>query len=96
MASEYEFVPFHKRKRGWVVDAHYHPHEGYLVVVLNTAEGRRFTYMHFSIFLFGGRKAEDAPRAEVDREMEKTAELFRKNRGRCIFISTDESPKERS
>jgi hypothetical protein len=51
----------------------------------------RHSYLPKTAFLFGGKPPDQVNSEEVDREMNKTAELFRKARGRSIRVSMDES-----
>jgi hypothetical protein len=78
--------------RGKILEARYYPEEGYIAVHLHMEDGsQRRTYLPKTAFLFGGKPPDQVSPKEVDREMNKTAELFMKARGKVIRVAMDES-----
>ena len=70
-----------------VLEAQYFPSEGYIGLKLKLDDGStRATDLHKSSFTFRGRPWKEVPQEECDREMEKTARLFAKARGRSISL----------
>lgn len=74
------------RVSGEIVDAKYVKPEGCISVYLQTSEGRRVAAIHKSSITFHGKNFESVPESEVDREMETTADLFRKAKGRHVNL----------
>jgi hypothetical protein len=74
--------------KGTIVGALYHPERGMLAVELRLPDGsKRGTWIHKSAYSYGGRSFKDVPLQEVDREMEKLAELYRRAKGRRINLT---------
>lgn len=71
-----------------IINATYDPAKGWIAlqVKLLSDGTTRVTCLHKSSFSFNKRKFSEVSQEEVDREMNKTAELFRKNIGRSIRI----------
>jgi hypothetical protein len=77
--------------KGQIQDAVYHRDQGTIAVQLALPDGtRRAAYMHKSAYTFFGRHFSEVEAHEVDKQMEKTAELFRQARGRRIKLEISE------
>lgn len=73
--------------KGEIITAQYHKDLGQIAVALVTEDGqRRSGVLYASNFLFGGKPPTEVPQEDVDREMEKTAELFRQRRGATVKL----------
>lgn len=69
--------------QGTIHDAEYVKAEGAVVLVIKAYDGTpRPIRLHKSSYTFHGKPHHELPEAEVDREMEKTASMFRKAKGR--------------
>lgn len=76
---------------GVIQDAVYHQDQGAIVVQLGLQDGtRRAAFLHKSAYKFFGKHFSEIPAYEVDRQMEKTAEMFRNAKGRRIKLEIDE------
>lgn len=76
---------------GVIQDAVYYLDQGAIAVQLGLTDGtRRAAYVHKSAVTFFGKPFREVPSDEVDRQMEKTAELFRQARGRRIKLEIGE------
>jgi hypothetical protein len=76
---------------GAIQDAVYHADQGTIAVQLALPDGtRRAAYLHKSVYTFFGKHFSEVPAHEVDKQMEKTAELFRRARGRRIKLEISE------
>jgi hypothetical protein len=70
-----------------IVNATYHQDKGWIALQVRLNDGTtRVTCLHKSSFLFNKRKFSEVSQEEVDREMNKTAELFRKRIGNKIKV----------
>ncbi len=77
--------------KGTIQDAVYHPEQGSIAVQLALPDGtRRAAVLHKSTYTFFGKHFSQIPAHEVDKQMEKTAELFRRARGRRIKLEISE------
>lgn len=78
--------------KGTITNAHYYAEHSCIAVHLDMEDGsKRRAYVYASALLFGGKPADQVPKKDVDREMNKTAELFLKARGKKINVAMDES-----
>jgi hypothetical protein len=83
--------PKKTRIKGIIQDATYHKDQGFIAVQLGLPDGtRRAAYIHKSAYSFHGNPWTEVPSEYVDKEMEKTAELFRRARGRRIKLEIGE------
>ena len=70
--------------RGKILNARYFPDEGYIAIQLVMQDGsKRATYLHKSSVVYRGKKL---PPEELEKEMMRTAEMFRQARGRTIKV----------
>ena len=74
------------RVSGKIFDAKYNKLEGCVTVFLETPKGHRVAAIHKSSVKFHGKDPESISEGEVDHEMEVTADLFRKAKGRNVNI----------
>ena len=74
------------RVSGKIFDAKYNKLEGCVTVFLTTPQGNRVAAIHKSSVKFHGRNFESISEGELDREMEATADLFRKAKGRNVNL----------
>lgn len=66
-----------------IKDAAYNEIEGHILVLVAMPDNSsRAISLHKSEFTFHGKSADSLPASEVNKEMEKTAALFRKAKGR--------------
>jgi hypothetical protein len=81
-----------EKAKAEIVDAKYHKELGYIAVLLKMPDGsKKSTILHKSSFSYGKRPFESVPSSEVDREMEKTAALFRSKKGKRINLELFEN-----
>lgn len=79
-----------------VQEATYHKEEGCIAVQVELPDGTsRAVFMHKGNVTFHGKKHTEVSEAEVDRQMRKTADLFRLARGRSIKVQLYESHLKR-
>src|SRR5260370_13963506 len=77
---------------GKIVSAKYHADLGQIAVLVKMPDGsNRSTVIHKSTVTFAGRRHDDIPIEDVHHEMQKTADLFRKSKGRSIKIELYEN-----
>ena len=75
------------RARATIVDATYHQELGQIALLVSLPDGsRRGVVLSKSSFLFRNKDYRSVPVEESDREMAKTAELFRRRRGTTINL----------
>lgn len=68
-----------------IVAAQYHPDLGLVAVLVRTPDGKaRSMVIRKEILKFHGRDHSSLAKEEVDSEMEKMAEGFRRNKGKRI------------
>lgn len=80
---------------GVISDARYHASEQTLAVSVRLSDGTsRGAFMPKDLFTFHGRSHKETPQEEIDREMEKTAAMFREARGKKINLQLYESHLE--
>lgn len=80
---------------GYIEHAVYHPSQGSISVLLRMKDGTsRVAALSKDSVTFRGKKHHELSDKEVDREMERTAELFRKAQGRKIRLEVDEEQAE--
>jgi len=76
---------------GAIITAVYHKDLGQLAVSLKMEDGSKRSGIIFANAMkFHGRPAAEVPAEEIDAEMEKTAELFRRAKGRNIKLEIHE------
>ena len=75
------------RVKGEILNAKYHPLEKTLLIAVSLPNGEAKSFVQYAkSFLFNKRPYDAVTPDEVDREMEKTAELYRRARGRKLSI----------
>jgi hypothetical protein len=73
--------------RGKIENAVFHSEQGQIVVVLSLPDGtKRSAVIHKSSISFGGLPSSSVPEDEVNRQMSRTAEMFRRRRGSSINL----------
>lgn len=73
--------------KGKIRTATYHKDKEVLAVAIKTPDGNvRTGYLPKSIFKFSGKNYMDLPREETDRQMQVTADLFNRAKGRTITL----------
>ena len=77
--------------RGRIMDAKYNKLEGCITVYVACNGSNRTAVIHKSTLKFHGKSFESVPESELDREMETTAALFRKAKGRHVRIQMDKN-----
>lgn len=72
---------------GRILTATYHRDKESIAVQIRTPDGNvRTTYLPKMAFKFEGKHYMDLPKAETDRQMEKTAALFIAAKGRSVKL----------
>ncbi len=80
---------------GKIITAAYHPLQKALIIAIRLPNGdARSCVDYASSHTFHGRAYKDVPPEEIDREMEKTAELYRSRKNCDIFIQIYENQLE--
>lgn len=78
-----------------IITAKYHPVEKAIIVAVRLSNGQVKSMPTYpQNYTFHGRPATSVTTDEIDREMEKTAALYAKSKGRRIKIEMDESELE--
>lgn len=75
-----------------IVDAKYDAQLKCIALLVHFPNGEaRSLPMYASAFSFHGRPYSEVPATEVDREMEKTAQLYRRRKGSKLNVETFEN-----
>lgn len=75
-----------------IMDAKYHPLQKALIIAVRLPNGEARSMPDFARnHTFHGRAYHTVSAEEVDREMEKTAELYRRSKGRTINVQLDDA-----
>lgn len=75
------------RIKGEILNAKYHPLEKTLMIAVSLPNGESKSFVQYAkSFLFNKRPYDSVPPEEIDKEMEKTAELYRRAKGRKISV----------
>lgn len=78
-----------------IIGAKYHPLEKAMIIAVRLPNGKAKSMPNFpQNYTFQGRPSTELTTAEIDAEMEKTAELYRRCKGRQIKIEIDETELE--
>jgi hypothetical protein len=74
-----------------ILNAKYYPLEKQMILAVRLPNGRAVSQpIPCSAYLFQGKPCTEVPAEFIDKEMEKTAELYRRSRGRKITVELDE------
>lgn len=77
---------------GTIINAKYHPLQKALIIAVRLPNGEARSCVDYAnSHTFHGRPYKDVPSEEIDREMEKTAELYCRRKGGKISLQIYEN-----
>jgi len=81
--------------KGAILNAKYHPLQKALIIAIRLPNGDAKSCVDYaSSHTFHGQAYKDVPPEEIDQEMEKTAELYRRRKGSDINLQIYENQLE--